>query len=70
MLRTLAGYDVSRYPEVLRWPLLEALESYQHRLRDQVRQQYEIACQVWASLAATGATKRKRPPEPPAILRD
>jgi hypothetical protein len=61
---------VGRYQEVLRYPAGEALAAYQHRLREQAKHDYELNCQIWAALAATGATKQKKPPEVPAILKD
>lgn len=33
MIRELAGHDPARYPEILDWPLAEALASYQEALR-------------------------------------
>jgi hypothetical protein len=70
VIREIAGHDPGRYREVLKWPIGEALKSYEFRLRQQARQEYHAAVQVWAVLAATGATKQKKPPEPPAILKE
>jgi hypothetical protein len=69
-VRELADYDPGRYAQILRYPAGEALMAYEHRLRQQTRQDYDRAVQIWATLAATGATKSKRPPELPAILKD
>ena len=69
-MRELAAYQVDQYPRVLKYPVGEALLAFEHRLREQAREQYQAACQIWAALAATGASKSKRPPEPPAILKD
>jgi hypothetical protein len=66
----LAGYAVDRYPQVLKYPAGEALAAYQHLLREQARREYELSCQIWAALAATGATKQRKPPELPAILKE
>jgi hypothetical protein len=68
-VRELSGHDPGRYAAVLRYPAAEALEAFEARLRQVARQDYHMAVQVWAALAATGATKRKKPPDPPAILR-
>ena len=70
MIRELAGYEVGRYGEVLGYPAGEALKAFEYRLRERAREDYRMACQVWAALAATGATKQRKPPEPPAILRE
>ncbi len=69
MVRELAGYEVARYAEIIRWPLAEALLTYEHRLRAEARRKYEIEYITWCILAQSRATKRKRPPEPPEILR-
>jgi hypothetical protein len=70
VVRTLASYDPGRYHAVLRYPAGEALMAYEQKLRDEASRQHQAACQVWATLAATGASKNKRAPEPPAILKD
>lgn len=61
---------MGRYPEVIRWPLVEALAAYEYRLREQARRQYELDYLAWCILAQSGATKRKRPPTLPAILKE
>ena len=66
----MAGWDLSRYAEVIKWPLAEALASYEARLRESARRDYQTEVLVWSTLAATGATKQRKPPELPAILRD
>jgi hypothetical protein len=68
-VRELAEHRIDRYPTVLHYLAGEALKSYEARLREQARTDYNLRCQIWASLAATGATKSK-PPEPPPILKD
>lgn len=70
MVRELASYDVSRYGEILRWPLAEALLAYEHRLRAQAQHAYDLRLLGWYILVQSGATKRKRPPALPAILQD
>lgn len=69
-MRELAGYDVARYREIKHWPLAEALLAYENKLREDARRDYHVEYLAWANLAATGATKRKRPPELPAILKE
>jgi len=69
-VRELAGYYVSRYAEITKWPLAEALVAYENKLREDARRDYQVEYLAWASLAATGATKRKKPPELPAILKE
>lgn len=69
LIRELAGYDVARYQEILDWPLGEALAAFEHQLREDARRDYAVATLAWAALAATGASKRKKPPQPPAILK-
>jgi len=68
LLRALAQHDYSRYADVLRWPLLEALESYEQMLRDDARRQYDFDFLVWA-IIAQGASKKPKPPKLPAILK-
>lgn len=70
MVRQLADYDAARYAEILRWPLVEALLAYEHRLRAQAQRRYDMQLLTWCILVQSGATKRKRPPELPAILKD
>jgi hypothetical protein len=48
----------------------ETLMAFEERLQHEAQQKYRVACQIWAPLTATGAAKSKRPPEPPAILKD
>ena len=69
-MREVAGYDVSRYAEITKWPLAEALVAYENKLREDAQRDYQVEYLAWASLAATGATKRKKPPELPAILKE
>lgn len=69
MVRELGQYDRDRYGLILRWPVEEALAAFEWRLKSRAREDYAVAVLAWASLAATGATKKKRPPELPAILR-
>jgi len=66
----LANFDVARYTEIIRWPLVEALAAYEHRLREQARRQYELDYLAWCILAQSGASRRKRPPVLPAILKE
>lgn len=70
MIRELAGYDPRRYEEILDWPVAEALAAFEARLKEEARHSYTLACQMWAALAATGATKKRKPPELPAILKE
>lgn len=70
LVRELAGYDVARYAEITRWPLAEALAAYENKLREDARRDYQVQYLAWAVLAAAGATKRKRPPDLPEILKD
>jgi hypothetical protein len=70
LVRELAGYDFARYAEITRWPLAEALVAYENKLREDARRDYHVEYLAWAVLAATGATKRKKPPEVPAILKE
>lgn len=69
-MREIAGHDPRRYAETLRVPVGEGLKAYEHRLRENAREDYRAAVLTWAVLAAAGATKQKKPPEPPTILRD
>ena len=69
-MRELAGYDLARYGEIIRWPLVEALAAYEHRLREDAEHDYEMRFLSWCILAQSGASKRKRPPQLPAILQD
>ena len=68
-MRELAGDDPERFREVLKWKVGDALAAYEKRLREQAQRRYEIELQVWSTLAATGATRKRRPPEPPLILK-
>lgn len=68
-MRELAGHEPGRYAEVLQWKVADALDAYEHRLWRQARRDYDVALQIWAALASTGASRQKRPPEPPPILR-
>lgn len=61
---------MARYAEVLDWPLAEALAAYENKLREDARRDYHVEYLAWAVLAATGATRRKRPPDLPAILKE
>ncbi len=61
---------MARYAEVVRWPLVEALAAYEHSLREHARRQYELDFIAWCILAQSGATKRKRPPALPTILKE
>ncbi len=61
---------MARYEEVLGWALGEALAAYENRLRDDARRDYHVQFLSWSVLAATGATKNRKPPELPAILKD
>ena len=70
MVRELADHEVARYAEIIRWPLAEALLAYEQRIRADARRKYEIDYLAWCILAQSGATKRKRPPELPAILKE
>ncbi len=47
--------------------LREIFVSYVERMKRNARRSYEVDLQLWATLAAAGVTKQKRP-EPPAIL--
>lgn len=69
-MRELAGYDVSRYAEITKWPLAEALAAYENKLREDARRDYQVEYLAWAVLASTGATKRKKPPELPPVLKE
>lgn len=70
MVRELAGGDVARYEDVLGWPLGDALAAYEDRLRDDAQRDYYVRFLSWSVLAAMGATKSKKPPELPGILKD
>ncbi|MBS0364903.1 MAG: hypothetical protein JSR67_03655 [Proteobacteria bacterium] len=67
-MRELAGYDVDRMRQVVRWPLRDALLAYQHMRRDSAREQYLHDVRVWASIAPHSA-KKIDPPKVPAILK-
>lgn len=69
-MRTLAGYDPTKYQQVLRFTVAEALESYEHLLREDARSQYQFDVLTWCVLAQSGASKKKTPPDVPAILKE
>jgi hypothetical protein len=69
MVRDLADYDPGRYAQVLKWPLAEALSAYEAGLKADAAHDYETQVKVWSTLAATGATKEKKPPKLPDILK-
>ena len=55
---------------MLKWPLVEALLTYEHLLKQEARHDWELAMLQWAILAQAGATKRRSPPDPPDILKE
>lgn len=68
LVRELAGWNVSRYDEILRWPLREALASYEAKLREQAAEDYRTELLCFA-VQAPYLKKDARPPELPEILR-
>jgi hypothetical protein len=69
VIRELADYDPRRYDEVLRYSMAEGLQAFEHRLKEQVRHEYELQLLCWAILAQSGASKQ-RPPEVPDLLKE
>lgn len=69
MIRDLAGHDPERYAAIMKWPLAEALGAYEARLKNDARRDYGLEVTVWATLAAQGASKSKKAPELPEILK-
>lgn len=69
MVRELANYDPTKYAQVFKYPLAEALLSYEQRLQDDARREFELRCLIYAIQNSYGKTKSK-PPELPAILKD
>ncbi|MDP3400375.1 MAG: hypothetical protein Q8R97_04575 [Brevundimonas sp.] len=61
LIRELAHYDVSRYGEVLDWPLPEALLALEALMRARAEERYQRMLMGWNGLGS--------PPPPPAILR-
>lgn len=68
-IRRLAGTP-DRYETVLDYGVRDGLLAYEQILRDEARMDYHTSTLVWAALAATGATKQKKPPAAPPILKD
>lgn len=69
MVRELADYRVEAFPQVLRWPLREALIAYRSRMMANARTDYRHELAIWASIAPHSG-KKSEPPKPPAILRE
>jgi hypothetical protein len=65
----LAGFDPAKYSAVCRWPMTEALVSLERLLVDEAADSYRFQVLQWAILAQSGATKEKKPPRPPELLR-
>jgi hypothetical protein len=68
VVRGLANYDPTRYAEVLRFPLTEALNCYEQQLRGDARRDHEYMVLIWAVLNSHGMGKKSKPPNLPAIL--
>jgi len=66
LLRDLSGGDYARACEIARWPVVEVLHAYMHRLKSMAADEYRQRILVWASIARAGS--KRRAPEPPAIL--
>jgi hypothetical protein len=66
MVRTIAGHDYQAAQAVMRWPLVELLHAYLHRLRQQALEDYKHRLLMWASNVAH--RKDKKAPDPPSIL--
>jgi hypothetical protein len=66
----LADYDYSRYSQVIKWPIAEALEAYHHKLIDQAREDYRHRVMCWSTFAAQPRKKKLEPPKEPAILKE
>jgi len=70
MVRELAEWNPGRYPEVLRWPLREALLSYLERLRAQARAAYRDQQFIYCMLAPHAKKGALSEPKLPPILRN
>ena len=68
-MRELAAYHWPDYQKVFRWPLAEALRSYEEFLRSSARRDFEQAMLLWF-IAAQAVGKKAGPrPKEPAILK-
>lgn len=65
VVRELAGWDPTRIPAVLAWPMREALIAFRERVRREARDEHRFRVLEWAGLRMRG-TKR---PEVPAIVK-
>ena len=66
MVRAIAGYDYRAAHDVMRWPLVELLHAYLHRLKAQAMDDYKHRLLMWSQTVAF--RKDKQAPKPPAIL--
>lgn len=62
MIRSAAGYDASRYSEVLKWPVREGLLCYVEKLKEEAAETYKLDVLLYAM----GAQSKK--PDLPTIL--
>jgi hypothetical protein len=67
-VRELAQYRWPDYENVFRWPIAEALRSYEEWLRASARRDFEQAMLLWFIAAqAVGKKAGPRPKEPPIL---
>jgi len=69
LVRVLAAYNPLRCPEILGWPLRDALLAYEEHLKERAREDYKDAVLVFAVLAPH-LKKGAKPPKIPRILRE
>lgn len=66
MVRAVAGHDFDRAQTIARWPLVELLHAYTHRLKERALGDHRHAMSIWA--ATVRLRKNRQAPKPPAIL--
>ena len=71
-MRELAGWDVSQYPRIVRWPIREALLSYEQKLKREAREDYQQELLQFSAQAAwmTKQERERSHPKLPPILKD
>jgi len=64
-----AGHDLSRYWEIMRWPIGELLAAHEAHVISEATAAYQSQVLQWTILAASGRAKENKPPKLPAILK-
>lgn len=65
----MGDFDPTRYDALLEVPVAEVMLACEQRLRQHAGEDYRVQLLAWAAIAGGGRSKKRKPPEPPAILR-